>query len=139
MKKLALAAVLAASFSAPVMAGDIMALPWPFRTTGAKVTSVTPAGPMQTIKLAIVGSLFYDNPDYMIPNGVVVNPAITVKSDTPTLNGAKVPKTGLQNFVGATCAIVGSSPNFFNSGGISPTAQQYINATHTATTVTCTK
>lgn len=135
MKKLVLASVLAASFSAPAMASDVVPLPWAFRINGAKVTSVTP-GPIQ-MKLTIAGPLNYDQPLYSVPDGVVVNPAITVKWDTPTLNGAKVPKTSLQNFVGATCSIVGSSTNLF--GAQNPTAQTFINNLHTATTVTCTK
>ena len=135
MKKLVLAAVLAASLSAPAMAGDVAPRPWAFRINGVKVTSVTPG--LILMKLTISGPLNYDEPMYTAPNGIIVNPAITVKWDTPTLNGVKVPKTGLQNFVGATCNIVGSSSDL--TSGSNVTTQMLINNTHTATTFTCTK
>ena len=135
MKKLVLTAVLAASLSAPAMAGDVAPRPWAFRINGVKVTSVTP-GPI-LMKLTISGPLNYDEPMYTVPNGVIVNPAITVKWDIPTLNSVKVPRAGFQNFVGATCNIVGSSSNL--TGASNVTTEMLINNTHTATTVTCTK
>lgn len=144
MKKLALAAVLAASLSAPVMASDVYTPPWPWSTT-AKVTSVVKAMPLS--KLVVVGGLAYENPQYTVLDGTVVNPTLTLTSSSGvTLNGNVISVSGVQGFnalqpvVGATCVIQGNSTNLSGSTltGAALTAQIQ-RSTHTVVKATCTK
>ena len=137
MKKLVLAAALAASLSTPVIASDVNQLPWPWTTT-AKVTSV--AKGIILSKMVVVGGLAYQNPEYTIPNGAVVNPTLTL---TPTsvvaLNGVVIGKV-LTNLVGANCVIQGSSPDL-NSRTITSDQLDALLKTvaHTVIKATCTK
>jgi len=137
MKKLVLAAALAASLSTPVIAADVNPLPWPWTTT-AKVTSVA-KGPILS-KMVVVGGLAYQNPEYTIPNGAVVNPTLTLTpTSAVTLNGVVIGKV-LTNLVDANCVIEGSSPNL-NSRNI--TSDQFYallkTVAHTVIKATCTK
>ena len=144
MKKLALAAVLAASLSAPVMAADVYAGTWPWSTT-AKVASVAKAMPLS--KLVVVGGLTYQNPQYTVLDGTVVNPTLTLfPSSAVTLNGNVILFSGGQGFnalqalVGATCVIEGNSPSLSGSkatGAVLRAAMQ--SSTHTVVKATCTK
>ena len=144
MKKLALAAVLAASLSAPVMASDVYTAPWPWSTT-AKVASVAKAMPLS--KLVVVGGLTYQNPQYTVLDGTVVNPTLTLfSSSAVTLNGNVILFSGGQGFnalqalVGATCVIQGNSPNLSGStvtGDALRAAMQ--RGTHAVVKATCTK
>ena len=135
MKKLVLAAVVA-SLSAPVMASDIMATPWPWTTT-ARVTSVTRS--MQLTRMVVVGGLTYADPVNHVPNGLVVNPTLTINpSSEVTLNGVKVTLNGLLNLSGATCVIQGGSTNLNDSRTFVTTAMLQ-NNTHTVIKATCTK
>ena len=144
MKKLALAAVLAASLSAPVMASDVLATPWPWSTT-AKVSSVAKAMPLS--RLVVVGGLTYQNPQYTVLDGTVVNPTLTLfSSSAVTLNGNVILFSGGQGFnalqalVGATCVIQGNSPSMSGStvtGAALTAAMQRV--THAVVKATCTK
>jgi len=144
MKKLALAAVLAASLSAPVMAADVLPIPWPWSTT-AKVTSIVRAMPLS--KMVVVGGLTYQNSHLTVPDGFVVNPTLTLTSSSAiTLNGNVISVSGVQGFnalqpvVGATCVIQGTSPDMYQSKltGDALRAQILRNA-HTVVKATCTK
>jgi opacity protein-like surface antigen len=144
MKKLALAAVLAASLSAPVMAADVNLFPWPWSTT-AKVASVAKAMPLS--KMVVVGGLTYQNSHNTVPDGFVVNPTLTLfPSSAVTLNGNVILFSGGQGFnalqalVGATCVIQGTSTNLSAStltGAVLRAAMQ--SGTHTVVKATCTK
>ena len=142
MKKLALAAVLAASLSAPVMAADVVR-PWPWFTV-ANVTSVVKVTTFS--RLVVAGELTYRTP-YRVPDGTVVNPTLTLlPSSAVTLNGNVISVSGVQGFnalkalVGATCNIEGYSPDFPSSTltGAALTAQIQRSA-HTVEKATCTK
>jgi opacity protein-like surface antigen len=143
MKKLVLAAVLAASLSAPVMAADVVR-PWPWFTV-ANVTSVVKAMPLS--RLVVAGELHYQLASFRVPDGTVVNPTLTLfSSSAVTLNGNVISVSGVQGFnalqpvVGATCVIQGTSPDMYQSKltGDALRAQILRNA-HTVVKATCTK
>ena len=144
MKKLVFSAVLAASLSAPVMASDVLATPWPWSTT-AKVASVAKAMPLS--KLVVVGGLTYQNPQYTVLDGTVVNPTLTLfSSSSVTLNGNVILFSGGQGFnalqalVGATCVIQGNSPSMSGSTVTDAALRAVMQRiTHTVVKATCTK
>jgi opacity protein-like surface antigen len=144
MKKLALAAVLAASLSAPVMAADVNMFPWPWSTT-AKVASVAKFMPLS--RLVVVGGLTYQNPDYTVPDGWVVNPTLMLLPQSAvTLNGSVVSFSGGQGFnalqavVGATCVIQGTSTNLSASTLTGDALRaQMLRSAHIVVKATCTK
>jgi len=119
MKKLVLAAVLAASLSAPVMAADVVARPWPWEST-LTVTSVVRFNPLS--KLVVSGQILenpYINGDRMT---FAVNPTVTLLSSSAvTLNGNVISLPGVSGFnalktlVGATCVVTGETPHLVKS------------------------
>ena len=144
MKKLALAAVLAASLSAPVMAADVLPIPWPWSTT-AKVTSIVKAMPLS--KMVVVGGLTYKDSHNTVPDGWVVNPTLTLTSSSAvTLNGNVISVSGVQGFnalqpvVGATCVIQGTSTNLSGSTLTEDALRaQMQRSAHIVVKATCTK
>jgi len=125
MKKLVLAAALAASLSNPVIASDVSARPWGWNST-VKVTSVAKTAPL--LRTVVVIGFIKQNP-VLVPDGYVDNPTLTLHSGSVvTLNGARISLPGgsaLPPLVGATCVVEGETP--------------HLSKTHMVIKATCTK
>jgi hypothetical protein len=98
-------------------------------------------------RLAVVGGLTYQNPDYTVPDGWVVNLTLTLlPSSAVTLNGSVISFSGVQGFnalqavVGVTCVIQGNSTNQYSLTLTGDALKAQIQrSTHLVVKATCTK